>query len=171
MLSINMEIKFVVDGHHRPIYDDDESRELLGNDFEPLLRAFCVRNGILSHAPGTNEEVVEEIVKQLELERCNEWVLVYYLKALDRLMGPTIDTLAVDAMIVAALGDIKKRMQDPCGFGPHERFWAQFDNLAELMIAAHEKPEITPEGKVQAPKRNREAYEHDGDKRGCEIQL
>ena len=153
------------------MYDDEECRGLLGKDFEPLMRAYCVRNGMLSHAPGTNEEVIEEIVKQLELERCNEWVLLYYLKALDRLMGPTMDTPAVDA-IVAALGDIKKRMQPLCDFEPKdERFWAQFDDLAGMMIAAHDKPEITPDGKLQAPKRNRDAYEHDGGKRGCDIQL
>ena len=124
-IPINMEVRFVVDGH--PVYDDDESRARLGTEFEPLLRAFCVRNGVLSHAPGTNDEVIDEIVAQLELERCNEWVLIYYLKALDRLMGPKIDTMACDA-VVAALGDIKKSMNVPCGFGQHDRFWAQFDS-------------------------------------------
>ena len=50
-------------------------------------------------------------------------------------------------------------MNVPCGFGQHDRFWAQFDTIAERMIAAHDKPETDPDGRVMAPERNRKEFE------------
>ena len=173
-IAPDQEIKFRVDHVRRTLYDDEESRMFVGKDFEPLMRAYCVRNGMLSHAPGTNEEVVAEIVEQLKLERSLEWVLLYYLKALDRLMGCTPNADAVDA-VVEALGDMKKHHNqnppEPDEKRSSERFWAQFDALAEKMIAAHDKPETTHDGKVKPPKRWREEFEADASKRGCDIQL
>eukprot|EP00966_Prymnesium_polylepis_P013916 320824-Prymnesium_polylepis.1 len=60
-VATNQEVSFRCEvGRKAMIFDDEGSKEHLGEWFEPLMRAHCVRNGLLMHAPGSDADLLDE---------------------------------------------------------------------------------------------------------------
>ena len=149
--ATNMEVPsfrcFHVEGEIE--YDSAESKELLGQSYEPLMRAHCVRQGLLAHAPGSKAEVLDEGVEQLKMEceamrasrakreasggrggtSWQPWVLLYYLKVIHFLDGVT-NPAAVEA-VEAALGEVKKAAFPNGPPKDTSRFVAQYGTTRE----------------------------------------
>ena len=155
-LEVEFCVKFEGDTHFETKDCEETRAKFGGNCLDELMRAHCIRQGLLVHAPGSDAELLEESVIQfaqhlepmLSGSRCWVgfcWAFLYYLKLIDRFGGDR----DVNAMKVVerALGvAMDQKAEGYYNDYEEARFIAQFEKLAKKMIGR---------------KRDRAAFEQD----------
>ena len=167
-LEVEFCVKFEGDTHFETKDCEETRAKFGGNCLDELMRAHCIRQGLLVHAPGSDAELLEESVIQfaqhlepmLSGSRCWVgfcWAFLYYLKLIDRFGGDRdVNAMkVVERALGVAMDQWAEKAEEYYNDYEEARFIAQFEKLAKKMIETH----YGADGAGR--KRDRAAFEQD----------